>query len=112
VQRREVVILPKKPVRRLAMCLLLRGHSGKVWFRRPHLQTVSSRKRAFRFDGVPVLARTAPTEGFQIRDVAGDGDFIAITGSALGLKLDRRLRGPRTTGSRIDTRCPRPAIRR
>jgi len=89
-QRREVVILPKKPVRRLAMYLLLRGHSGKVWFRRPYLQTVSSRKRAFRFDGVPVLARTAPTEGFQIRDVAAEGDFITITGSAIGLKLDRR----------------------
>ena len=39
-QRREVVVLPVKPVERVDFYMLLRGHGGKAWFRGPGLRIV------------------------------------------------------------------------
>ena len=36
-QRRQVVVLPEKPVKRVSFYMLLRGHGGKAWFRNPQL---------------------------------------------------------------------------
>ena len=82
----RVVVFPEKPVASVSFHLLLRGHSGKAWFRDPQLQVV----HAFLFDGVPVEPAEQAGEGFQVRDVAADSDFVAIQQAALDLKLDCR----------------------
>ncbi len=89
-QQRQVVVFPDKPVRQVTMNLLLRGHSGKAWFRSPELRQLPKPRGAARFDGVPVMMPTAPTEGFQVRDVAADSDFERIEENALGLRLECR----------------------
>jgi len=87
-ERREVIVFPAKPVKSLTVHLLLRRHTGKAWFRRPMLTVLAPPKGACVFDGVPVALATAPTEGFQVRDVAAGGDFVAIEREALGLRLE------------------------
>jgi hypothetical protein len=87
-QSRRVVVLPEKPVRSLAMYLLFRGHGGKAQFRDPQLHVVKAPEGACTFDGVAVVVKARPTEGFQVRDVAAGSDFVRIEREALGLKLD------------------------
>jgi hypothetical protein len=66
--------------------MLLRRHTGKAWFRDPTLTVVD----AFLFDGVPVREVRPAPEGFQVRDVAAQSDFVSIRRSALDLSLDCR----------------------
>ncbi|MCL4207693.1 MAG: hypothetical protein KJ000_34855 [Pirellulaceae bacterium] len=87
-QRRQVVVLPEKPVRQLTVYLLLRNHAGKAWFRDPELRIVEAPDGAALFDGVPVIREAAPSGGFQVRDVAAGSDFVRIERAALGLRLD------------------------
>ena len=87
-QRRRVVVLPEKPVRQVSVYLLLRGHGGKVWFRDPELFVVRLPDGISRFDGVPVMRLAPAGDGFQVRDIAADSDFVCIKQQALGLKLD------------------------
>lgn len=86
-QRRRVVVLPEKPVKTLAMHLLLRGHGGKATFRNPELRVVKTSDGAVLFDGVPAVLRGEPREGFQVRDVAAGSDYVHLDREALGLKL-------------------------
>ena len=86
-QRREVVVFPAKPVKSVSLHLLLRRHTGKAWFRGATLSVLKPPAGACLFDGVPVALESPPVEGFQVRDVAAAGDFVAIAGEALGLKL-------------------------
>jgi hypothetical protein len=86
-QRREVVVLPDKPVKRLSFYMLLRGHGGKASFRDPELRIIKAPEGAFVFDGVPVVRRGPPVQGFQVRDVAAGSDFVSIEKEALALKL-------------------------
>lgn len=90
-QRRQVVVLPEKPVKRLSFYTLLRGHGGKASFRDPELRVVTAPEGAFLFDGVPVVMRHAPVAGFQVRDAAAGSDFVRIGKEALGLKLDLKV---------------------
>ena len=90
-QRRQVVLLPEKPVKRLTFYTLLRGHAGKALFRDPELRVVKAPDGACVFDGVPVVMRHAPVAGFQVRDVAAGSDFVRIGKEALGLKLDLKV---------------------
>ncbi|MBU4015831.1 hypothetical protein KJ878_06620 [Patescibacteria group bacterium] len=90
-QRREVTILPEKPVKTLSFHMLLRNHSGKAWFRDPELRVVSVPEGAFLFDGVPVIAEQQPEEGLQVRDVAVQSGFVRIEREALGLKLESKM---------------------
>ena len=87
-QTRQVVVFPDKPVRQVTMHLLLRGHSGIARFREPALYELRTPQGAARFDGVPVMVQPGVGEGFQVRDVAADSDFVQIQQSALGLTLD------------------------
>jgi hypothetical protein len=87
-QRRQVIVFPERPVRSLAVHLLLRNHGGKAWFRDPALRVMSTPQSACRFDGVPVLVQDAAQTGFQVRDVAAGSDFVRIEHQALGLQLD------------------------
>ena len=59
-QRRQVVVLPEKPVKRVSFYMLLRGHAGKAWFRNPALRVVRTPAGACLFDGVPVIPRGLP----------------------------------------------------
>jgi hypothetical protein len=86
-QRRQVVVLPEKPVRSVSFHMLLRSHGGKASFRDAELRVVTTPQGACMFDGVPVVCRAAPAEGFQVRDVAAGGDFVQIGREALGLTL-------------------------
>jgi hypothetical protein len=87
-QRRQVLILPEKPVKRLSFYMLLRSHGGKAWFRDPQLQVIKTPAGACRFDGVAVVPNKPAREGFQVRDVAAGSDFVRLDHQALGLKLD------------------------
>lgn len=87
-QRRQVLVLPEKPVRSLSCHLLLREHGGKAWFRDPELRVISAPEGACTFDGVPITVASPARTGFQVRDVAAGSDFVRIDREALGLKLD------------------------
>lgn len=97
-QRREVVVMPVKPVRQVSFYLLLRGRAGKAWFRTPRLEVVRAAEGASLFDGVPVQCEGPRRRGFQVRDVAADSDFVWIDGEALGLRLDEKV----TEGDGVD----------
>lgn len=88
-QRREVVVMPAKPVRRVTVHLLLRRHTGKAWFRDPVLQEMAPPEGMAAFDGVPVTLLGKIPAGFQVRDVAAGSDFVRFEqGVALGLRLE------------------------
>jgi hypothetical protein len=91
-ERREVRIVPERPVKRVSVYLLLRGRAGKAWFRGAELREVEVPKGAAVFDGVPVAAGGEGGTGFLVRDVAAGSDFVRIApgGRALGLSLEER----------------------
>src|SRR5271157_148297 len=99
-QRRQVVVLPEKPVKELSLYMLLRGHTGKAWFRDAELRVVRPPTGACLFDGMPVVPSARDTrlqlgEGFQLRDVAAGSDWLflgperqpSVSTSALGIKV-------------------------
>lgn len=87
-ERREVLVLPAKPVKSISFHMLLRRHTGKAWFRDPELYEIPTPKGAVMFDGVPIALQGWPTEGFQVRDVVANSDFVNFEkGTALGLNL-------------------------
>ncbi|MEW6356200.1 MAG: hypothetical protein AB1696_07750 [Planctomycetota bacterium] len=87
-ERREVIVLPEKPVKSLSFHMLLRRHSGKAWFRDPALYQIETPAGSALFDGVPVVVQGKLGEGFQARDVAANSDFSRFEdGKALGLEI-------------------------
>ena len=78
-QRRQIMVLPEKPVKQLVFYMLFRGHGGKAWFRAPELRVVRSAAGACVFDGLPVTPAAAAREGFQLRDVAAASDFVSVS---------------------------------
>ena len=89
-QRGQLVVLPQRPVKRLTYYLLFRKHSGAARFRDAALQVLRTPLGAATFDGVAVMCKAPPREGFQVRDVAANGPFLRIERQAAGLKLDCR----------------------
>ncbi|MBN2593370.1 MAG: hypothetical protein JXA81_07680 [Sedimentisphaerales bacterium] len=87
-EKAQVVIFPEKPVKSLSFHMLLRGHPGKAFFRDPELRVLKPPAGACLFDGVPVSLSDFKVEGFQIRDVADDSDFVRIERRAMGLELE------------------------
>ena len=87
-ERREVTVLPEKPVKTVSFYLLLRRHAGKALFRGAELRQVATPAGACLFDGVPVEPKSVPAAGFQVRDVAAGSDFVRLERQALGLKLE------------------------
>lgn len=83
-EKAQVLVFPEKPVASVSFYMLLRGHAGKAWFRDPQVQRIGG----FLFDGVPVEPAESTTEGFQVRDVAAETDFVSIERTALDLTLD------------------------
>ncbi len=87
-QRRQVVVVPEKPVRQVSFYMLLRSHGGKAWFRAPQLYAIPTPVGACLFDGTPIMLHNARHEGFQVRDVAAGSAYVRIDRQALGLTLD------------------------
>ena len=95
-ERREVSIAPEKPVKSVSFYMLMRRHTGKAWFRNPRLHARTSGKGTSVFDGEPVVLKTRPVEGFQVRDVKEKSDFVSIQKGAMGLQLKykkKKVRG-------------------
>ncbi|MBI5684591.1 MAG: hypothetical protein HZC54_05895 [Verrucomicrobia bacterium] len=74
-EKRQVVVLPAKPIKSLSLHLLLRRHTGKAWFRGATLRQIAAPAGSMLFDGVPVTLAGKLREGFQFRDVAAGSDF-------------------------------------
>jgi len=89
-EKAQVVVFPEKPVKSVSFHMLLRRHSGKAWFRNPQLWVIRPPMGACLFDGVPVSPASSATEGFQVRDVAAETDFVRLERRALGLELKCR----------------------
>jgi hypothetical protein len=86
-EKAEVLVFPEKPVKSVSFHLLLRRHSGKAWFRDPELRVLRPPVGACLFDGVPVSLSDKSQEGFQVRDVIANSDFLRFERRALGLEL-------------------------
>ena len=86
-EKAKVIVFPEKPVRSVSFHMLLRGHPGRASFRNPELRVLKPPAGACLFDGVPVSLPDSPVEGFQVRDVAADSDFVRFKRSAMGLEL-------------------------
>ncbi len=86
-QRRQIVIIPERPIKRVSAYLLLRRHGGKAWFRDPELRVVQVPGGACVFDGLAVTPSGGKFEGFQVRDVAAGSGFVRIAERAMGLQL-------------------------
>ena len=86
----QVIVFPEKPIKSVSFHMLLRRHPGKAWFRDPELRVLKPPAGACLFDGVPVSLSDFTGEGFQVRDVAADSDFIRIERRAIGLELKYR----------------------
>lgn len=89
-QKVQVLVFPEKPVKSVSFNMLLRRHTGKVWFRDPELRILMPPSGASLFDGVAISPSGAAKEGFAVRDVAANSDFVGFEGQALGLQLDCR----------------------
>ncbi len=89
-EKGQVIVFPDKPVKSVSFHMLLRRHAGKAWFRDSELRVIGPPANACLFDGVPVSLSGSAKEGFQVRDVAANSDFIQFGEPALGLELDCR----------------------
>jgi hypothetical protein len=87
-EKAKVIVFPEKPVRSISFHMLLRGHSGKALFRNPELRVLKPPAGACLFDGVPVSLPDSMVEGFQVRDVPADSDFVRFERRAMGLELE------------------------
>ena len=57
-QRREVLIIPAKPVQAITVHLLFRGHTGQIWFDDVALHELRAAAGTALLDGVPVVPPT------------------------------------------------------
>ncbi|MHC4094615.1 MAG: hypothetical protein ACYSU3_01025 [Planctomycetota bacterium] len=86
-EKAQVFVFPEKPVKSVSFHMLLRRHSGKAWFRDPALRVIRPPTGACLFDGVPVSPTHSAKEGFHVRDIAAETDFVSLERCALGLEL-------------------------
>ncbi len=89
--RREVIVTPDKPIRRLSFYLLFRNHAGRAWFKEPCFGEMKA-DGVLRFDGVVTEQVAASERGFLLRDVAQESGFVALGHEALGVRLNANER--------------------
>ncbi|MFO1498942.1 MAG: hypothetical protein U1G07_11220 [Verrucomicrobiota bacterium] len=92
-ERRELVILPEKPVRRLTLNCLLRGHAGKVWFDDLAVTEAAAPAGNIFFQGAPVSVAAVSGRG---------GTQVVSRSTGDGLKLD--LAGGRVASLQVNGR--------
>lgn len=85
-EKRQVVIIPLKPVKSMACWLLLRGYSGMAQFRNLRVFTSADGKNSC-FDTVSVKS-FKPYKGFIVRDVIAESNFESPEGGhVLGVEI-------------------------
>jgi len=84
--RREVLVMPDKPIRRLSCYVLFRNRAGRARFRDVSFGELKA-DGMLRFDGVAATQAQAPERGFLLRDVAQESGFVAVGREALGVRL-------------------------
>jgi len=93
-QEREVVILPRKPVRSATIHCLLRHHSGTAWFDDVSVEEIRTTGGAFTFQGVPVVPTTLapkPEAGEPSSLATQDGLELSMQDDSVrGLRVDGR----------------------
>ncbi len=87
-EKAQVIVFPEKPVKSVSFHMLLRQHTGKALFRDPELSVLKPPAGACLFDGVAVSLTDFNMEGFQVRDVAADTDFVRFEHRAFELELE------------------------
>ncbi len=99
-QRVELKIIPQKPIRRLTVYGLFRGHTGTVWFDDFSVQQVAAGKKMSLFDGVLVEAQSVgeaesvDSGRVLIRDAADDSRHIRLVSSLRSLSGSRQVSVP------------------
>jgi hypothetical protein len=88
--RREVIVTPDKPVKRVSYHLLFRNRTGRALFKEPRFGVLAVDGMT-RFDGAVSEQVSSPAEGFLIRDVARESGFVAISHAALGIRLMTKI---------------------
>jgi len=87
-QRREVLIVPAKPVRAITVHLLLRGHAGQVWFDDVGLYELRAAAGTALLDGVPVVPKPIPARGTGKPLTGGDLTLqLDVDGSVMGAQV-------------------------
>jgi hypothetical protein len=84
-QEREMVIIPRKPVRSATVHCLLRQHSGKAWFDDVSLREMTSGSGEFLFQGVAVSPVQPASEAASTRMhlTTQDGLSLGLRGSSV-----------------------------
>lgn len=78
-QRRRITITPDRPIKKLLVYGLLRGHTGTAWFDDFSVTTLSGKGV---FDSQPLAPPTlqaGKTSGWFVRDVAANGPLLPLT---------------------------------
>jgi hypothetical protein len=89
-EAREVIITPEKPIKRLSVYGLFRGHSGRAWFDDVFLEEIKAGQGSYLWQGIAVVAGISPT---------GRGPTKAYR---TGDRLDLNIRGDRVETLRMD----------
>lgn len=102
-QRRQVLIVPAKPVKTATIYALFRRHAGTVWFDDFHAVALSGNAL---FDSQPLAPPAllpAQTRGWFARDVAAGSPILPLPASAkrLGLRLTDTAHGPQEDGRMV-----------
>ncbi|MDR2706501.1 MAG: hypothetical protein LBC02_12040, partial [Planctomycetaceae bacterium] len=90
-EQKQIFFIPEKPVKSLTFYTLFRNKTGKVWFRDMKLSTQKIDDGIVLFDGIPIRkteSNKTPSEilSFQIRNVAGDSDFVLLDKNPFGIR--------------------------
>ncbi|HIE48407.1 TPA: hypothetical protein EYP84_05915, partial [Candidatus Bipolaricaulota bacterium] len=91
-QLRRVTVVPEKPIKRVNVYALFRGHTGTVWFDDLRLVELKLPQGAYRFDGIPVVSMMrqpgAPKKMITLR--TDDGFAVVLdaeTGQVARIKV-------------------------
>jgi hypothetical protein len=81
-ERRELTLIPAKPVKSLTLHCLFRGHAGRVWFDDLRVTEIKAGGDAVLLQGTPMQrgAGTAPREGAPARRTTADGLTLELRG--------------------------------
>jgi hypothetical protein len=100
-EQRQFVLLPEKPVQRLTLHCLFRGHTGKVWFDDVSLEEISTPAGAVLLQGTPV----EPVVASRSDPVAASQTFRTGDGLELGLR-DGQVTSLRLDGLELAAPAP------
>jgi hypothetical protein len=104
-ERRELVILPEKPVKSLTLHCLFRNHSGKAWFDDVSVTEIAAQNGAVLFQGVPVTPEKAREINVSGGLEHGSRSYATLDGLTLALR-DNTVASLNSSGKELLTNCP------